>query len=131
MQEVAGPPVLCVLPPTAPVLPPPPAPCPTPQSYYGGLLCCGWSPDGWYVAAGGEDDLVAVYGLEERGLVACGQGHSSWVAAVAFDPWCAAGLAGDGCGCLDVAAAPAPVEVELVLVWSPGGASGGGEAGGE
>lgn len=57
------------------------------QSYYGGLLCCAWSPDARYVAAGGEDDLVAVYGLAERCLVAVGRGHSSWVSQVAFDPW--------------------------------------------
>lgn len=41
-----------------------PGPCiPLEQSYYGGLHCCAWSPDGRYVAAGGEDDLVAIYGL--------------------------------------------------------------------
>ena len=57
------------------------------QSYYGGLLCCAWSPDSRYVAAGGEDDLVAVYGLAEACLVAVGQGHASWVSGVAFDPW--------------------------------------------
>jgi len=33
------------------------------QSYYGGLHCCAWSPDGRYVAAGGEDDMLALYGL--------------------------------------------------------------------
>jgi hypothetical protein len=33
------------------------------QSYFGGLLCCSWSPDAQYVAAGGEDDLLALYGL--------------------------------------------------------------------
>ncbi|KAL4449437.1 hypothetical protein ABPG77_007081 [Micractinium sp. CCAP 211/92] len=57
------------------------------KSYYGGLHCCAWSPDGRYVAAGGEDDLVALYGLAERCLVACCQGHCSWVSGVAFDPW--------------------------------------------
>jgi WD repeat-containing protein 20 len=59
------------------------------QSYYGGLLCCGWSPDGNYVAAGGEDDLVSVFGLQERCVVAWAEGHSSWVTGIAFDPWCA------------------------------------------
>jgi WD40 repeat protein len=58
------------------------------QSYFGGLLCCQWSPDGRYVAAAGEDDSVSVYGVEEGCLVAVGQGHSSWVAAVAFDDRC-------------------------------------------
>lgn len=55
------------------------------KSYYGGLLCAAWSPDGAYVATGGEDDLVCLYGLAERAVVAVGEGHASWVAAVAFD----------------------------------------------
>jgi WD repeat-containing protein 20 len=59
------------------------------QSYYGGLLCCAWSPDGQFIAAGGEDDLVALYSLEARCCVAWGAGHHSWVAGVAFDTWCA------------------------------------------
>ena len=57
------------------------------QSYFGGVCCVSWSPDGRYIAAGGEDDLVSIYGLAERGLVAWGQGHSSWVMQIAFDPW--------------------------------------------
>jgi hypothetical protein len=40
------------------------------------------------VAAGGEDDLVAVFGLSERCVVAWGEGLSSFVSAVAFDPRC-------------------------------------------
>ncbi|CAG7723175.1 unnamed protein product [Allacma fusca] len=57
------------------------------RSYFGGLLCIGWSPDGSYVCVGGEDDLVTVWGFKERCVVARGQGHKSWVAAVAFDPF--------------------------------------------
>ena len=57
------------------------------QSYYGGLLCCAWSPDGRLIAAGGEDDLVSLYSLEARCCVAWGAGHHSWVAGVAFDTW--------------------------------------------
>ncbi|KAG2442792.1 hypothetical protein HXX76_002871 [Chlamydomonas incerta] len=56
-------------------------------SYYGALLCCAFSPDGKYVAAGGEDDLVSVYGLAERYPVLHGEGHRSWVSRVAWDPW--------------------------------------------
>jgi WD repeat-containing protein 20 len=56
------------------------------HSYYGGFLCCAWSPDGRCVAAGGEDDLVAVYSLEERAVIAHCQGHSSFLSSVAFDP---------------------------------------------
>jgi WD40 repeat protein len=57
------------------------------QTYYGNPLCCCWSEDGHYIAAGGEDDLVAVFGLEEQRVLAWAEGHSSWVSAVAFDPW--------------------------------------------
>ena len=57
------------------------------QSYFGGVRCVCWSPDGRYIAAGGEDDLVSIYGTEERGVVAWGEGHSSWVTQLAFDPW--------------------------------------------
>lgn len=57
------------------------------KAYYGGLLCCTWSQDGKLIAAGGEDDLVAVYNFEKGQLVAHLQGHTSWVSGVAFDPW--------------------------------------------
>lgn len=56
------------------------------KSFYGALLCVGWSADGKYLAAGGEDDLIAVWGFDERGIVGHLEGHSSWVSAVAFDP---------------------------------------------
>ena len=55
------------------------------QSYYGGLLCVAWSHDGRYIATGGEDDLISIYGVLEQSVVVWGQGHTSWVAAVAFD----------------------------------------------
>ena len=57
------------------------------QSYYGGLLCCAWSPDNRYVATGGEDDMVSLFGLVERCVTAWGQGHNSWISRIAFDPW--------------------------------------------
>jgi len=41
------------------------------------------------VAAGGEDDLVTVFSLAEQRVVAWCEGHTSWVTAVRFDPWCA------------------------------------------
>ena len=56
-------------------------------SYYGGLVCVCWSPDGRYVVTGGQDDLVSIWSLADRMLVARCQGHKSWVTAVAFDPW--------------------------------------------
>ena len=56
------------------------------QSYYGGLLCVAWSEDGRFITTGGEDDLVAVFSLQEERVIVWGEGHSSWVCAVAFDP---------------------------------------------
>lgn len=41
------------------------------------------------MAAGGEDDLVTVFSLAEQRVVAWCEGHTSWVTAVRFDPWCA------------------------------------------
>lgn len=55
------------------------------RSYYGGLSCVCWSPDGKYVVTGGEDDLVSVWSFVERRVVARGMGHKSWVSVVAFD----------------------------------------------
>jgi len=58
------------------------------KSYFGGLLCVCWSHDGRYVATGGEDDLITVFAFGDGMRVACrGRGHSSWINAVAFDPW--------------------------------------------
>lgn len=56
-------------------------------SYYGGLICVCWSPDGNYIVTGGQDDLVTIWSFAERKIVARCQGHSSWVTGVAFDPW--------------------------------------------
>lgn len=57
------------------------------RSYFGGLLCVCWSPDGRLVATGGEDDLITVWSLDERRVLAKGRGHKSWVSIVAFDPY--------------------------------------------
>lgn len=56
-------------------------------SYYGGLLCVTWSPDGRYVLTGGQDDLVSIWSVADSALVARCQGHHSWVTDVKFDPW--------------------------------------------
>ncbi|KAJ4293734.1 hypothetical protein N0V88_005242 [Collariella sp. IMI 366227] len=63
------------------------------QSYYGGLTCVCWSPDGKYILAGGQDDLISIWshqpgtsssgGTGERRLVARCQGHHSWVTPAA------------------------------------------------
>lgn len=58
------------------------------QVYYGNPTCCAWSADGACVAAGGEDDLVTVFSVAEQCVVAWCEGHTSWVTAVRFDPWC-------------------------------------------
>lgn len=57
------------------------------HSYYGGLTCVCWSPDGKYIVTGGQDDLVTIWSFVERRIVARCQGHTSWVQNVAFDPW--------------------------------------------
>ncbi|KAJ5225870.1 hypothetical protein N7468_007095, partial [Penicillium chermesinum] len=57
------------------------------RSYYGGLICVCWSPDGKYIVTGGQDDLVTIWSFPERKIVARCQGHNSFVSAVAFDPW--------------------------------------------
>ncbi|KAG0470945.1 hypothetical protein HPP92_015491 [Vanilla planifolia] len=57
------------------------------KSYYGALLCCAWSPDDKYILIGGEDDLVQVWSMEDRKIVAWGEGHNSWVSGVAFDSY--------------------------------------------
>ena len=45
-----------------------------------------WSPDGKYAVTGGEDDLVTVWSFEHKKVVARGEGHRSYINAVAFDP---------------------------------------------
>jgi WD40 repeat protein len=56
-------------------------------SYYGGLICVCWSPDGKYVLTGGQDDLISIWCPSESALIARCQGHHSWITSVAFDPW--------------------------------------------
>ncbi|KAF5940703.1 hypothetical protein HYC85_021870 [Camellia sinensis] len=43
--------------------------------------------DGKYILTGGEDDLVQVWSMEDRKVVAWGEGHNSWVSGVAFDSY--------------------------------------------
>ncbi|KAF8397669.1 hypothetical protein HHK36_016590 [Tetracentron sinense] len=85
------------------------------KSYYGALLCCAWSVpyfvlqddktllkesiiidismlflsmDGKYILTGGEDDLVQVWSMEDRKVVAWGEGHNSWVNFLSNNQWC-------------------------------------------
>ena len=57
------------------------------RSYFGALLCVCWSPDGNYIVTGGEDDLVNVWSFQHSRIIARGEGHKSWINAVAFDPY--------------------------------------------
>lgn len=54
------------------------------KSYFAALQCCAWSPDGVYIAAGGQDDLISIFGFRGR-LMSRLQGHNSWVNSLAFD----------------------------------------------
>jgi WD40 repeat protein len=42
------------------------------------MLPC-YSADGKYLLSGGEDDLVQVWSMDDRKIVAWGEGHNSWV----------------------------------------------------
>ncbi|EPY50426.1 WDR20 family WD repeat protein [Schizosaccharomyces cryophilus OY26] len=57
------------------------------HSYFGGLSCVTWSPDGKFVVTGGKDDMLSVYSFPQRKLVARCQGHKSWVMGITFDQW--------------------------------------------
>ena len=57
------------------------------RSYFGALLCMCWSPDGRYTVTGGEDDLITVWSFEHRKVVARGEGHKSYIGAIAFDSY--------------------------------------------
>ena len=44
------------------------------KSYFGGFLCCAWSPTGRFLAAGGEDDLISVMSTETGKIICRCQG---------------------------------------------------------
>ncbi len=72
-------------------------------SYFGAFTCVSWSPDGRFILVsalrsaflmylmtiaaqtGGQDDLVTIFSPWEQRVIARCQGHSSFVAGVAFD----------------------------------------------
>ena len=49
-------------------------------------MTCSWSPDGRFIATGGEDDLITVWSFCQQCVVARGSSHKSWVSDIAFDP---------------------------------------------
>jgi WD40 repeat protein len=50
-------------------------------------MVCFYSSDGKYLLTGGEDDLVQVWSMDDRKIVAWGEGHNSWVSGVSFDSY--------------------------------------------
>ncbi|KAJ3362234.1 hypothetical protein GGF32_006265 [Allomyces javanicus] len=57
------------------------------SSFFGGLLCLCWSPDSRLLLTGGQDDLITVWSIQERRVLARCRGHTSWVSSIAFDYW--------------------------------------------
>ncbi|VDK38021.1 unnamed protein product [Taenia asiatica] len=57
------------------------------RSYFGGLTCVDWSPDGKYVVVGGQDDLITIWSFNAQAVICRGQGHKSWTSVVRFDPF--------------------------------------------
>lgn len=55
------------------------------KSYFGGFTCFSWSPDSKYIVTGGEDDLISLWSIDDKQLVARGEGHSSWIGRITFD----------------------------------------------
>jgi len=56
------------------------------HSYFGGILCVDWSPDGKFIVTGGQDDLVSVWAFRGNIVARC-QGHSSWINSIMFDKY--------------------------------------------
>lgn len=54
------------------------------KSYFGGLLCCCWSPDSKYIITGGEDDMISIFDIKNKCIVARGIGHHSYVIITKF-----------------------------------------------
>ncbi|EDQ90880.1 uncharacterized protein MONBRDRAFT_23982 [Monosiga brevicollis MX1] len=59
------------------------------DSYYGGFTCCCWSSDDKYLATGSQDDLISVWSVTSKSLLARGEGHTAYVARIKFDPYAA------------------------------------------
>jgi catabolite repression protein CreC len=55
------------------------------SSYFSGLTCVSWSPDGRFIATGGQDDLCSIWSFDQKKLISRCLGHSSFVTDIAFD----------------------------------------------
>ncbi|KAJ6237061.1 hypothetical protein M0813_03468 [Anaeramoeba flamelloides] len=55
------------------------------KSLFGGFTCLSWSEDDAYVLTGGEDDIVCLWDVKNRCLLARCLGHQNWVSSVKFD----------------------------------------------
>lgn len=61
------------------------------RSHYGALLCAAWSPDGRFLATGGEDDTLTIWRVPESASevlqwIVRGRGHSSFVTSLCWFP---------------------------------------------
>ncbi|KAM7272866.1 hypothetical protein ACFE04_027530 [Oxalis oulophora] len=60
--------------------------------FYGSIVLGGglfsFISDGKYIFTSSENDLVQVWNMDDRKVVAWGEGHNSWVSGVAFDSHC-------------------------------------------
>ena len=62
------------------------------HSFFGGLQSVAWSPDGKFIVAGSQDDLICLFQFRGR-QIASFQGHRSWVflfnqpTCIAFEEW--------------------------------------------
>jgi WD40 repeat protein len=56
------------------------------NSFYGGFTTVSWSPDDKFIVLGGEDDLISVWNVESKKLIARGSGHRCWISRASFHP---------------------------------------------
>lgn len=53
--------------------------------YSGSFISCNWSPDGKYLCACGEDDMITILDWRRKAIVCRGMGHFNFVSDVIFD----------------------------------------------
>ncbi|KAJ6228729.1 wd repeat protein [Anaeramoeba flamelloides] len=57
------------------------------KSLFGGFTCLSWSNDDKYILTGGEDDIVCLWDVQNKCIIARCLGHQNWVKSVKFDPY--------------------------------------------